>query len=255
VRSIAVKNGVAPSSTGGAALPGGGWMNRTHGQQPAVSRTDLVRVLMVDNHDVIRRGLRDFLHDHPGIAVVGEAATGAEAITEAARLRPDVVVMDMHLPDGFGIEACRAIRAVSADSKVLVLSARSDPDALLAAVMAGASGVLRKDSSLVGLREAVVTVADGGSLLDPQLATGVLDRLREAAELADEETFPELSPQEERILDMIADGMTNAEIAGALSLAEKTIKNYVSEIYAKLNVERRSQAAAVAVHRRLRRSP
>jgi len=212
------------------------------------------RVVLVDDHAVVRRGLIDLLSERAEITVVGEAGSVAQAIEVVAVTRPDVVVMDLRLPDGSGVEACREIREQLPETKVLMLTSHADQNALFAAVMAGASGYLLKDLNPRAIQDAVLTVAQGGSLLDPAMATEVLNRLRrgQATHPADD-AFASLSPQEDRILDMIADGMTNGEIANKLGLAEKTVKNYVSQIYAKLNVERRSQASRLATERRLRK--
>lgn len=213
-----------------------------------------IRLMLVDDHAVVRRGLADLATERREIAVVGEAGSVAEAIEVARRVQPDVVVLDLRLPDGTGIEACRAIRDDRPETKVLILTSHADRDALFAAVMAGASGYLLKDLDPTRIQEAVITVGNGGSLLDPQMATEVLERLRrgQASHPADD-VFSTLTPQEDRILEMIADGLTNSEIADRLSLAEKTIKNYVSQIYSKLSVERRSQAARLATERRMRK--
>ncbi len=210
--------------------------------------------MLVDDHAVVRRGLRDLLSERADINVVGEAGTVKQALDEAARLKPDVVVMDLRLPDGSGVEACRDIRSAHPETKVLILTSHADQNALFAAVIAGASGYLLKDLNPASIQDAVTQIGRGGAMLDPQMATGVLERLRkgQGAHPADD-AFSSLSPQEDRILEMIADGMTNGEIASKLQLAEKTIKNYVSQIYAKLNVERRSQAARLATERRLRK--
>jgi len=213
-----------------------------------------LRVVLVDDHAVVRRGLRDLLTERSDITVVGEAGTVKQALDETARLKPDVVVMDLRLPDGSGVEACRDIRSANPATKVLILTSHADQNALFAAVIAGASGYLLKDLNPSSIQDAVTQIGRGGAMLDPQMATGVLERLRkgQGAHPADD-AFSALSPQEDRILEMIADGMTNGEIASKLQLAEKTIKNYVSQIYAKLNVERRSQASRLATERRLRK--
>ncbi len=211
-----------------------------------------VRVMIVDDHAVVRRGLADLLQERREFAVVGEAGTVREAIEVARRVSPDVVVLDLRLPDGSGVEACREIRTARPDTKVLILTSHADRNALFSAVMAGASGYLLKDLDPTRIQDAVRTVGQGGSLLDPQMATEVLERLRngKVAHPADD-AFASLSPQEDRILGLIADGLTNGQIANELSLAEKTIKNYVSQIYSKLSVERRSQAARLATERRM----
>ena len=213
-----------------------------------------IRVMIVDDHAVVRRGLADLLGDRHEFAIVGEAGTVREAVDVATRAAPDVVVMDLRLPDGSGVEACREIRSARPETKVVILTSHADRNALFSAVMAGAAGYLLKDLDPTRIQDAVRTVARGGSLLDPQMATEVLERLRSgnAAHPADD-AFASLSPQEDRILGLIADGLTNGEIAAKLSLAEKTIKNYVSQIYAKLGVERRSQAARLVTERRMRK--
>lgn len=212
-----------------------------------------LRVLLVDDHEIVRRGLRAVLTG-PDLQVVGEAATMEESVAEALRLRPSVVVMDLRLPDGSGIEACREIRAQLPDTRVLILTSYADDDAVFSAVMAGAAGYLLKDLDPARLKEAVRAVGAGGSLLEPGLAASLLGRLRTGGQHpADDGGFSLLSPQEERILDFIADGMTNRAIGERLHLSEKTVKNYVSQIYSKLNIERRSQASALATERRMRK--
>jgi DNA-binding NarL/FixJ family response regulator len=217
-------------------------------------KNEQIRVLLVDDHAIVRRGLKAVLQERPEIVVVGEAGTVAEAVDEASRLVPDVVVMDLRLPDGSGVEACREIRSEHAGTSVLILTSFADEDALFSAVLAGASGYVLKDLNPNAVQDAVITAGRGGSLLDPQMATRVLERLRrgEAHHPADD-AFATLTPQEERILDMIGEGHTNRQIAEQLSLSEKTVKNYVSQVYSKLHVERRSQAATLAAERRLRK--
>ena len=214
-----------------------------------------IRVLLVDDHELVRRGLQTILERNHDISVVGEAGTVAAAIREAARVQPDVVVMDLRLPDGSGIEACRQIHEDRPTTRVLILTSHADEDALFSAVLAGASGYVLKDLDPTGIQKAVLDVGHGGSLLDPQMATRVLDRIRRGtpAQHPADDPFQSLSPQENRILNMIGDGLTNREIADRLSLIEKTIKNYVSEIYAKLHVERRSQASSLVTARRMRK--
>ncbi len=214
---------------------------------------DALRVLLVDDHEIVRRGLRAVLTE-PGVDIVGEAGTVEQGVAEALRLRPSVVVMDLRLPDGSGIEACREIRARLPDTKVLILTSYADDDAVFSAVMAGAAGYVLKDLDPVHLREAVKAVGGGGSLLDPGLAATLLGRLRKGGgQHPADDSFSLLTPQEDRIVDFIADGMTNRAIGERLHLSEKTVKNYVSQIYSKLNVERRSQASALATERRVRK--
>jgi len=218
------------------------------------SRSGPCRVLLVDDHEIVRRGVRTILSGQAGIEVVGEAGTVAGAVEATARLRPDVVVLDLRLPDGSGVEACRRIREQQPGVGVLMLTSYADEDALFAAVMAGAAGYVLKDLDPTQLRDAILTVGSGGSLLNPSMTTALLERVRSGAlNHPADDAFAQLTPQEERILDMIADGDTNRQIAVRLSLSEKTIKNYVSQIYAKLNIERRSQAATIATERRMRK--
>lgn len=213
-----------------------------------------VRVLLVDDHEIVRRGLQAILERNREIAVVGEAGSVAGAVEEAARVKPDVIVMDLRLPDGSGVDACRQIRSTDDSIKVLILTSHADEDALFSAVLAGASGYVLKDLDPSALQHAILEVGRGGSLLDPLLATRVLDRLRRGAgQHPADDPFSALSPQEDRILDMIGEGLTNRSIGERLSLSEKTVKNYVSEIYAKLHVQRRSQASSMATERRIRK--
>jgi DNA-binding NarL/FixJ family response regulator len=213
-----------------------------------------VRVMLVDDHEIVRRGLQSVLDRNPEISVVGEASSVETSIRESRRLKPDVVVMDLRLPDGSGVDACRQIRDEQPDVRVLILTSHADEDALFSAVLAGAAGYVLKDLDPSGIQKAIVTVGRGGSLLDPQLATRVLERIRRgSASHPADDGFVTLSPQEDRILDMIGDGLTNRQIGEQLGLSEKTIKNYVSELYTKLNVDRRAQAASLATARRLRK--
>ncbi len=213
-----------------------------------------LRVLLVDDHEIVRRGLRAVLKERPEITVVGEAGTMKAGVEETLRLKPDIVIMDLRLPDGSGVEACREIRSQAPDTKVIILTSYADEDALFAAIMAGAAGYVLKDLDPSRLQDSIITVGRGGSLLDPKMATAVLDRLRKGtSQHPADDAFAALSPQEDRILRFIGEGLTNREIAEQLELSEKTIKNYVSQIYSKLHVQRRSQAATIATERRLRK--
>jgi len=213
-----------------------------------------IRVMLVDDHEIVRRGLQTILERNPEITVVAEAGSVADAVREATRMQPDVIVMDLRLPDGTGVEACRQIRSDLPDTQVLILTSHADEDALFSAVLAGAAGYVLKDLDPSGIQRAIIEVGRGGSLLDPQMATRVLDRLRRgSAQHPADDLFSSLTPQEDRILDMIGDGLTNREIAERLSLSEKTIKNYVSDLYLKLRVTRRSQASSLATERRMRK--
>lgn len=211
-----------------------------------------VRIMLVDDHEVVRDGLRALLQPVEGIEVVAEAGSVREALAQARRTHPDVVVMDVRLTDGSGIEATREIRAQWPSTRVLMLTSFADDEALFASIMAGASGYVLKQLRGSELLRAIRTVSDGQSLLDPAVTATVLDRLRRSKHLLKDEKLSRLSAQEERILSMIADGLTNREIGQNLRLAEKTVKNYVSTILSKLEVARRSEAAAyLARHSRL----
>lgn len=203
-----------------------------------------LRVVLVDDHEVVRHGIKSLLAETPGVTVVGEAGTVKDAIARVEWARPDVVIMDIRLPDGSGIEATREIRARLPNTQVLMLTTYADDEALLASIMAGAAGYVLKQIKGADLVRAVQTVGSGQSLLDPAVTKGVLDRLRKGKQLLKDERLARLSAQEERILEMIADGKTNGEIADKLHLAEKTVKNYVTSILSKLEVARRAEAAA-----------
>ncbi len=197
---------------------------------------------MVDDHEVVRQGLVALLDRRTGFHVVAEAGTAAEALEQARRFQPDLVVMDVRLPDGSGIEACREIRSELPDTRVVMLTSYPDEDAVLAAIVAGASGYLLKQVRARDLVAALETVAAGGSLLDPAVTGKVLERMRRIA--TDDDELAALTKQERKILALVAEGKTNKEIAGEVFLSDKTVKNYVSSILAKLNLERRAQAAA-----------
>jgi two-component system response regulator DevR len=203
-----------------------------------------LRVMLVDDHEVVRDGIRSMLQAEEDIVVSAEAGTVREAIDEADRARPDVVVMDVRLADGSGIEATREIRAQHPATRVLMLTSFADDEALFASIMAGASGYVLKQVHSGDLVRAIRAVGAGESLLDPAVTTPVLDRLRKGKHLMRDEKLARLSPQEERILSLVADGRTNREIGEDLHLAEKTVKNYVSSILSKLEVARRAEAAA-----------
>ena len=203
-----------------------------------------LRVMLVDDHEIVRDGIRAMLEAQDDIVVTSEAGSVRDAIDEAARTRPDVIVMDVRLTDGSGIEATREIRAARPATKVLMLTSFADDEALFASIMAGASGYVLKQVKSGDLLRAIRAVGAGDSLLDPSVTTAVLDRLRKGKQLLTDEKLSRLSPQEERILQQIADGKTNREIGEDLSLAAKTVKNYVSSILSKLEVARRAEAAA-----------
>jgi DNA-binding NarL/FixJ family response regulator len=210
-----------------------------------------IRVLIADDHEVVRIGLAALLDGQPGLSVVAEAASGADAVRLARQHRPDVVVMDIRMPNGSGIDACRTICAELADTPVIMLTSHADSDALFDAIDAGASGYVLKRVGSGELIDAVRTVAAGGSLLDPAVTRSVLDRLRNASRLEEAGAFADLTEQERRVLAHLADGATNRRIADRMGLAEKTVRNYVSSILAKLGLDSRAQAAAYAIRNRL----
>ena len=206
-----------------------------------------LRVMLVDDHEVVRNGIRALLQAEEDIVVTAEAGSVQEAIDEAERARPDVVVMDVRLADGSGIEATREIRARRPQTQVLMLTSFADDEALFASIMAGASGYVLKQVKGGELVRAIRTIGKGESLLDPSVTKSVLDRLRKGKHLLKDPKLARLSPQEERILSLVADGKTNREIGDELHLAEKTVKNYVSSILSKLEVARRAEAAVYLV--------
>jgi DNA-binding NarL/FixJ family response regulator len=207
-------------------------------------KTPTLRVMLVDDHEIVRDGIRAMLDVEDDVVVTTEAASVREAVDEADRTRPDVIVMDVRLSDGSGIEATREIRAKHPNTKVLMLTSFADDEALFASIMAGASGYVLKQVRPGDLLRAIRAVGAGESLLDPAVTNSVLERLRKGKHLMKDERLARLSPQEERILTLVAEGRTNREIGEELRLAEKTVKNYVSSILSKLEVARRAEAAA-----------
>jgi two-component system response regulator DevR len=214
----------------------------TEGQRPPI------RVFLLDDHEIVRRGVADVLETDPGITVVGEAKNAAEALARVPALRPDVAVLDVRLPDGDGVSVCRDLRAKMPELAVVMLTSYSDDEALFEAIMAGASGYLLKQILGQDLVAAVHTVAAGGSLLDPTATAAVLARMRRSAEPAG--PLGKLSDQERTVLLLIGEGLTNRQIGERMFLAEKTVKNYVSHLLAKLGLERRTQAAILATELR-----
>jgi len=202
-----------------------------------------IRVFLLDDHEVVRRGVHDLLSGEADIEVVGEAGTAADALARVPATRPDVAVLDVRLPDGSGVEVCREIRSRDESVHCLMLTSFADDEALFDAIMAGASGYVLKDIRGTELLSAVRDVASGKSLLDPAATARVLERLRAGGTRGDER-LDRLTEQERRILELIGEGLTNRAIGERLHLAEKTIKNYVSSLLAKLGMQRRSQAAA-----------
>jgi two-component system, NarL family, response regulator DevR len=215
-----------------------------------------IKVFLLDDHEVVRLGLRQLLEAEDDLEVVGEAGTAAQAISRVPALRPDVAVLDVRLPDGDGITVCRELRSAMDDPPAcLMLTSYSDDEALFTAIMAGAAGYLLKQVSGTDLVGAVRRLAAGESLLDPAMTTAVLDRLRHPAEEDEDPRYKSLTEQERKILDLIAEGKTNRQIAQEMFLAEKTVKNYVSGLLRKLEMERRTEAAVYAVERVNRQQP
>lgn len=203
-----------------------------------------LRVMLVDDHEVVRQGLRALLRAQDDIEVVAEADSGQSAVALAKIHRPDVVVMDVRMPEGSGVEACRAIRDDNPGTQVIMLTSYSDDEALFNSIMAGAAGFVLKQIRGHDLVDAIRTVGRGDSLLDPGVTKRVLERLRKAKFEDKDPKLARLSPQEERILEMIGEGLTNRQIAERVHLSDKTVKNYVSSILQKLEVARRAEAAS-----------
>jgi two-component system response regulator DevR len=204
----------------------------------------VIRVFLLDDHEVVRRGIADLLTADGGIEVVGDTGSAVEAVHRIPALRPDVAILDARLPDGNGIDVCRDVRAVDPHIQGLILTSYEDDEALFAAIMAGAAGYVRTPIRGTDHVDAVTRVAAGQSLLDPAVTARVLERIRNGAGQPDE--LKSLTEQERRILEYVAQGLTNHEIAQKMFLADKTVKNYVSSVLAKLGLERRTQAAVLA---------
>jgi DNA-binding NarL/FixJ family response regulator len=215
--------------------------------------TKTLSLLIVDDHEVVRQGLVALLDRREGFQVVAEAGTAAEAVEQARRFQPDIVVMDVRLPDGTGIEACREIRAELPSTRVVMLTSYPDEEAVLSAIVAGAAGYLLKQIRARDLVAALEAVGRGGSLLDPAVTEKVLDRVRRMATGGVTDELAQLTVQERKILALVAEGKTNKEIAADVFLSDKTVKNYVSSILSKLNLERRAQAAAFVARHHLGR--
>jgi two-component system response regulator DevR len=205
--------------------------------------TGPIRLFLLDDHEIVRRGLRD-LFESEGMVVVGESESAVEATSRIPALHPQIAILDGRLPDGSGIEVCRTIRSIDPSINCLILTSYDDDDALFAAIMAGAAGYVLKEVSSNALIDAVRQVASGRSLLDPAVTQRVFERIRRGEDDARE--LDQLTDQERKILELIAEGLTNRQIAERLFLAEKTVKNYVSSVLAKLGLERRTQAAVLA---------
>lgn len=219
-----------------------------------MSRPDgTIRVFLLDDHEVVRRGVQELLEAEPDIKVIGEASTAAEALARVPALRPDVAVLDVRLPDGDGVSVCRDLRSTLPDLACLMLTSFSDDEALVDAIMAGAAGYILKQIRGTDLVGAVRTVAAGGSLMDPRSIARVMERLRSGGAGTRPDPLADLTEREREILVLIGEGLTNRQIGERLHLAEKTIKNYVSNLLAKLGMERRTQAAVLAAD--IRRAP
>jgi DNA-binding NarL/FixJ family response regulator len=209
-----------------------------------------IAVLLVDDHEVVRVGLRSLLARQRDMEVVGDAGSAAEAAAQAVRLRPDVVVMDVRLPDRSGVEACREIRSMDPRIQVIMLTSYADDEAVLNSILAGASGYLLKQIRGQELVRAIESVAGGQSLLDPAVTQPVLERMKRLASGSALDELTQLSAQERKVLALVAEGKTNKEIAAALGLSDKTVKNYLSHVFEKLNLSRRAEAAAFFARRR-----
>jgi DNA-binding NarL/FixJ family response regulator len=203
-----------------------------------------ITVFLLDDHEIVRRGVHDLLEAEPDITVIGEAGTAESALARIPALKPDVAILDVRLPDGNGVTVCREIRSKMPEVACLMLTSYGDDEALFDAIMAGAAGYVLKQIRGTDLVGAVRTIASGRSLLDPEAASRVMRRMREQAQRSD--PLAGLTDQERRILELIGEGLTNRQIGERLFLAEKTVKNYVSALFAKLGMERRAQAAAYA---------
>ncbi|MBK5280840.1 MAG: response regulator transcription factor [Nitrospiraceae bacterium] len=208
-----------------------------------------VRLLLVDDHEVVRVGLRTVLHNRQGITIVGEAGTKAAAVRAVKRLRPDVALMDVRLPDGSGVEACRDILASHPTTRIIFLTSFTDDESVLAAVLAGAQGYILKDIDSDLLIRSIRTVSNGQSILNPALTQRALSWIKSWPAQAGPVLGRSLSHQEERVLALVAEGLTNKEIATAMQLSDKTIKNYLFNMFQKLRISRRAQAAAIFVKR------
>ena len=216
-------------------------MNATDGTEPTEDR---IRVFLLDDHEIVRRGLKELLESEGDIEVVGESGLAQEAARRIPALRPDVAVLDGRLPDGSGIDVCREIRSRNPEIAALILTSYDDDEALFSAIMAGAAGYVLKQVRGNDLVETVRRVAAGQSTLDPAVTQQVLDRLRRGP--GEDPALAPLTSQERRTLELIGEGMTNRQISEEMFLAEKTVKNYVSSLLAKLGLERRTQAAVFA---------
>ena len=218
--------------------------------------TDVIHVLLADDHDLVRSGLKTALRGHEEFSVVGEAKDGNEAVREAIKLKPELAVLDVRMPKLTGIEACREIRSALPGTNVLMLTSYADEQAVMAAIVAGASGFMLKEVQTADLIEAMRVVGRGGKTLDPVSSAAVIEQIRRGNVVSEEDRVAaQLTERELKILDLIADGMTNREIGESLYLSEKTVKHHVSDILSKLGITRRVEAAAFAIRRAAKRPP
>jgi len=207
-----------------------------------------IRILLVDDHEIVRRGIADLIGTQDDLEIVGEAATVAEALARAPRAQADVAILDVRMPDGNGIELCRELRSQLPELNCLMLTSYADDEALVDAIMAGAAGFVLKQVLGIDLINAVRTVGAGGSLLDPKTTAALLNRIRRERE--DQDPLHALSEQERAVFDLIGEGLTNRQIGERIHLSEKTVKNYVSHLLSKLGLQRRTQAAVLATEMR-----
>jgi two-component system, NarL family, response regulator DevR len=215
-----------------------------------------ITVFLLDDHEIVRRGVKELLEAEPDIVVIGEGSTAAEALARVPALRPQVAVLDVRLPDGDGVSVCRDLRSKLPDLACLMLTSFADDDALYDAILAGAAGYVLKQIKGSDLVNAVRTIAGGGSLLDAKTTARIMQRLRDdAADREKADPFAALTSQERKILDLIGEGLTNRQIGERMFLAEKTVKNYVSSLLAKLGLERRTQAAILATESKQDKHP
>ena len=215
----------------------------------STARIRPIRLLLVDDHEVVRVGLRTVLHNNHSITVVGEAGSKAAAVRAVKRLQPDIVLMDVRLPDGSGIDVCRTILARHPTTRIIFLTSYADDDSVLAAVLAGAQGYVLKNIDSGLLVRSIRSVFNGQSILSPALTKRALNWIKDWPAQADHGRGQSLSPQEERVLALVAEGLTNKEIATTLRLSDKTVKNYLANVFQKLHISRRAQAAAFFVKR------
>lgn len=209
--------------------------------------SEKITVFLLDDHEVVRQGIKSLIEEHDDLTVVGEASLAADALRQIPQLKPDVAVLDGRLPDGTGVEVCRDVRSRHPKTAVLILTSYDDDEALFSAVMAGAAGYVLKQVRGIEIVDSIRRVAAGESLLDPTVTQKVLERIREGAPVGD--PVDKLTRQERRILEYIGGGLTNRQIAEEMFLAEKTIKNYVTQMLAKLGLQRRTQAAVLVTKR------